>query len=174
VLEGGNIIRIKDFDFEDGKSPIRDKYLIVLYRLENISVIAPLTTSKDYLPDKYKSERCVKDDESKIHCYFIPAEIVIGSKGFFFPKNTYIHIISSNLKQRDISSLTGKYINTGLAELQDRLSDKEYSDLLYCIYKSSFIPKGIKRLLEPVIEDLEKGRGMVSEEMAEYKSTNNF
>lgn len=149
-----NILRIKQFDFEDGKSLPRDKYLLILFITGEDAILAPLTTSVDYVPDHYKTSRCIKDDLSCIHCYYIPKDLVIGERGFFFPKDTYIHIHPSNLKSRKVSNLKSRYQDTGVVELKDVLIPSEYCDLLYCIYKSHHVPRGVKMALEPVIESL--------------------
>jgi hypothetical protein len=158
VFSVRNILRIEKFDFEDGKSPLRDKYMLVLFVSGVDAIIAPLTTSVDQVPDHYKTMRCIKDDPSCIHCFFIPKTLVIGEKGFAFPKDTFIHIHPSNLKSRTVTNLKVRYVDTKTVELKDVLTLGEYSDLLYCIYKSRHVQRGIKRALEPVIESLEKQR----------------
>jgi hypothetical protein len=83
---------------------------------------------------------------------------VIGQKGFAFPKDTFIHVHPTNLKSRKVTNLKTRYVDTGTVELKDVLTDGEYSELLYCVYKSRHVQRGIKRALEPVIESLEKRR----------------
>jgi hypothetical protein len=151
-----NILRIQQFDFEDGKSQPRDKYLIILFVTGEDAILAPLTTSVDKVPDHYKKSRCIKDDPSCIHCYFIPKKLVIGEAGFFFPKDTFIHVHPTNIGSRKLSHLQTKYEVAGVVELKDILTVGEYSDLLYCVYKSKHVPRGVKRALELVIESLER------------------
>jgi hypothetical protein len=153
-----NILRIQKFDFEDGKSLPRDKFILILFTTGEDAILAPLTTSVDTVPDHHKSSRCIKDDPSCIHCYFIPKQLVIGERGFFFPKDTFIHVHPSNLKNRKVSNLKSRYEDTGVVELKDILTLGEYSDLLYCIYKSRHVPRGVRKALEPLIEALENER----------------
>lgn len=153
-----NILLIQKFDFERKGSEPKDKFLIILLQTGSDAIIAPLTTSQDYIPDHYKGKRCIKDDPSRIHCYYIPKSLIIGQKGFSFIKDTYVHIHASNLKKRSISDLKAKYQDTGAALLKDALTDGEYSDLLYCLYKSQYVPRGILRAIEPLIESLELAR----------------
>ena len=60
--------------------------------------------------------------------------------------------------KRRVSDLEAKYMENGAASLLDELTDVEYCDLLYCIYKSQFVPRGIRRAIEPVIEELSQRR----------------
>lgn len=131
--------------------------MVVLLQTFDDAIVAPLTTSKDYIPDKHKGPRCVIDEASRLHCYCIPKELPIGKKGFSFPKDTYIQV-QGNLMKRNVSDLEKKYLANGTASLLDELTDTEYCDLLYCIYKSRFVPRGVRRLIEPVIEALEQRR----------------
>ena len=150
-----NILLIQKFDFEKEDAEPKDKFLIVLFQVGEDAIIAPLTTSQDYLPDYYKNKRCVKDDPSCIHCYYIPKALVIGRNGFAFIKDTYIHINPANLKRRSVLDLKKRYEATGMASLKDALTDAEYCDFLYCVYKSKHVPRGIRSAMEPIIGQLE-------------------
>lgn len=149
-----NIVFIRKFDFEKGGTVPKDKFMVVLLQTSSDAIIAPLTTSKDYIPDNQKGPRCVIDDPSRLHCYCIPKELAIGKKGFFFPKDTYIQV-QGNLMKRSISDLTNKYLINGTASLLDELTDAEYCDLLCCICMSQFVPRGIRKEIKPVIAKLQ-------------------
>jgi hypothetical protein len=152
-----NIVLIKLFDFKKaGKDP-KDKFMIVILQTSSDAIVAPLTTSKDYIPDSHKGKRCVIDGPSRLHCYCIPKDLPVGKNGFSFRKDTYLQV-QGNLMKRSIAELTAKYLLTGAAQLMDELTDQEYCDLLYCIYKSEFVPRGIRRDMEPIIAELEKRR----------------
>lgn len=152
-----NIVLIKLFDFKKAGADPKDKFMIVILQTSSDAVVAPLTTSKDYIPDYHKGKRCVIDEPSRLHCYCIPKDLPIGKNGFSFRKDTYIQV-QGNLMKRNIAELTEKYLSNGAAKLMDALTDKEYSDLLYCIYKSQFVPRGIRQAMEPVITELEQRR----------------
>lgn len=152
-----NIILIKNFDFERKGVESKDKFMVVILQVNSNAIIAPLTTSQDYIPDEHKGQRCVIHLPSRLHCYCIPHSLKIGKNGFAFSKDTYIQV-QANLMKRSVSDLKAKYEMNGSAILKDQLTDNEYSDLLYCIYKSEFVPRGIRRSLEPIIEQLEKTR----------------
>lgn len=153
-----NIVLIRKFDFErDGAAP-KDKFMIIILKTSSDAIIAPLTTSRDYIPDNHKGKRCVFDEPSRLHCFCIPKEHPVGKRGFAFRKDTYLQV-QGNLTKRSISELTNKYLNDGSAQLMDELTDAEYCDLLYCVCKSQFVARGIRKQLEPVIEQLVQRMG---------------
>lgn len=152
-----NILLIEKFDFEREGAEPKDKFMIVLLQTASDAIIAPLTTSKDFIPDAYTGQRCVIDEPSRLHCYCIPGKLVIGKNGFSFSKDTYIQV-QGNLLKRSITELRQKYQETNTITLKDALTDTEYCDLLYCIYKSQFVPRGIRKAIEPIIVALEQKR----------------
>lgn len=152
-----SILLIKNFDFEREGAESKDKFMIVLLQTATDAIIAPLTTSKDFIPDAYNGMRCVIDKPSCLHCYRIPRNLPIGKNGFSFSKDTYIQV-QGNLTKRSISDLKRRYQDTNTISLLDELTDAEYCDLLYCIYKSKFVPRGIRDIIEPIIEALEQKR----------------
>ena len=148
-----NIIKIEDFDFErDGSTP-KPKYMIVILQTSTDAIIAPLTTSKDYIPEIHKSKRCVEDKQSMLSCYCIPGKLKVGNKGFAFPLDTYVQV-QGNLMKRSIAHLKEKYQSNEKAELLDELTASEYRRLLKCIYKSQFVPRWIREKIVPVLEEL--------------------
>lgn len=62
--------------------------------------------------------------------------------------------------KRTVSHLKDKYELTGSAKVVDQLTDNEYSNLLYCIYKSEFVPRGIRSAMVPIIERIEKAKSI--------------
>lgn len=152
-----NILLIKNFDFERDGSIAKDKFMIVILQTSEDAIVAPLTTSVDHIPETHKGKRCIHDEPSRLHCYCMPKALAVGKGGFAFRKDTYIQV-QGNLARRSIAHLTKKYQETGAASLLDELSDAEYCDLLYCIYKSQFVPRGIRKAMEPIIEELEQKR----------------
>lgn len=152
-----SILLIQNFDFEDGRSPSKDKFLFVLVQIDDDAIVAPLPSSQDFVPLAYdRGKRCIKDDPSCIHCYFIPKGLAIGVGGFAFHKDTFVYINNSTLKKRSVSALRTKYDSSIL--LNDILTDNEYCDLLYCVYKSQFVSRGVKKLIEPIIAAIEEKR----------------
>jgi len=158
VFSPPNILLIKNFDFQRPGSVSKDKFIIVLLQIGPDAVIAPLTTSQIKFNELYKTTRCIIDVANNVHWYYIPKSIIIGQNGFRFIKDTYVHIHPSNLKKRSLSDLMARYEKIGAVEVKDKLTDAEYSDFLYCAYKSKHIPFGVKRLIEPIIAQIEKAR----------------
>jgi hypothetical protein len=146
VFSPPNIVLIRKFDFQRTGAPPKDKYMLVLLQTSTDAIIAPLTTSQDYIPDNHKGARCVFDEPSRLHCYCIPKQLPVGKKGFSFPKDTYVQM-QGNLMKRSVSDLEERYLENGAASLLDELTNTEYCDLLYCIYKSQFVPRGIRRAI---------------------------
>ncbi|HMV07422.1 MAG TPA: hypothetical protein PKL56_11520 [Cyclobacteriaceae bacterium] len=150
-----NILKIDDFDFErEGTAP-KPKYMVVILKTSTDTIIAPLTTSQDYIPDNHKGKRCVEDVPSRLHCYCIPTKLKVGKKGFMFPLDTYIQV-QGNLMKRSISYLKTKYQAKDKVELLDELTTSEYKKLLQCIAKSQFVPRGIREAIAPVVKKLKR------------------
>ena len=47
-----------------------------------------------------------------------------------------------------------KPANQENTEVKDSMTDEEFSNLIYCIYKSKFIPRGIKKKIEATLNDI--------------------
>lgn len=62
MFSPSNIILIRKFDFEKKGTVPKDKYMLVLLQTSTDAIIAPLTTSQDYIPDNHKGVRYVFDD----------------------------------------------------------------------------------------------------------------
>ncbi|MCU0433597.1 MAG: hypothetical protein MUC87_09110 [Bacteroidia bacterium] len=148
------ILYIRNFDFGDEHAE-RNKYLIVLHKVDDTYILVSLTTSKDHIPERLiqTEKRCLREAENNIHSYIFPKEKVVGNNGFSFPRNTFIDINKSQVFQKELSHLAVKYIDSGLTEEKDSLNEEEYHNLLYCISKARHIPVGIKRQIESVLSE---------------------
>jgi len=151
MFSSGTILHISNYDFEDCKTQPKNKYLVVLHNDNNTIIIGTLTSSQDYVPDEHKKDGCVKVDEKCIHCFYFPANKLIGEKGYSFSKDTFVYI-ERNIFTREISYLKSKYGDKGSIAIEDKLTKANYKELLTCIHKSQFIPRGIKRMLEAAIK----------------------
>lgn len=88
VFAPGNLIRIRDFQFENGNT--RDKYLFVLLRNDGATyVISSLTTSQNKLNVSATRSGCYYDYRTSTYFHF-PAGEVLGDGNFSFDKETYI------------------------------------------------------------------------------------
>jgi hypothetical protein len=144
VFYPGNLLRIKNFQFEDGNT--RDKYLFVLFRNdEGIAyVISALTTSRNKLDVKATKIGCYFDQ--KISTYFhFPAGEVFGDGNFSFDKETYI-FFRSNVQRIELADLI-KYASStdpfAIAHITTLMSD-ELKKLLACVTNSAFVPQDLK------------------------------
>ena len=151
MFENGQIIHIENYEFDNGDIKNTGKFLIVILNQEGKTIIASLTSSQNYVPDNLKKTGCVNDKTKQISCYFFPKSINITANNFFFPKDTFIYF-HHNVFKKEINHLLKKYQNK-ITE-KGKLIDKQYQDLIYCIYKSQFTKRGIRRILEKHLEEI--------------------
>jgi hypothetical protein len=154
-FNAGTLVRIKDFQFEDGS--IRDKYLIVLFRNDEATfIIHTLTTSKNNLNLLSKQHGCNVQTHNNhaIPYFFFPENHVLDAvSGFYFDVDTYIFFLN-NITKVPIEAFK-RYDSDvfSLIELA-QLNTFELKRLLKCILKSSFVPNDIKTILTDFKESL--------------------
>jgi len=146
-----NILYILRYDFKNGE-PIKPRYLIVIDNDDTTSIIITVITSQDHIPDRLMKHGCIEEVESNIHCHVFLKDCVVGEKGFCFPLNSFIYISSSSVFPADSSKLREKYLDK--IEVKDCMSIFEFRSLIYCIYKSKFLPRGIKKKLESTLHNI--------------------
>lgn len=146
-----NIVYVLRYDFENGE-PIKPRYLIVIDNDDNSSLVLSVITSQNHVPDDLIKHGCVIEQESNIHCHVFLKENEIGEAGFKFPLDSFIYVSSSNIFNVDPEKLKLKYDDK--SEVKDCLTNEEFSELIYCIYKSKFIPRGIRRKIEATLHDI--------------------
>ncbi|MEY3241850.1 MAG: hypothetical protein RIR11_3289 [Bacteroidota bacterium] len=143
VFLPGNLIRIKDFQFEN--STTRDKYMFVLLKNDTVAyVISSLTTSQNKMNVTARKTGCYYDNRVSTYFHF-PANELIGSGDFYFDKDTFI-FFRENVRKIDIADLL-KY-----ADPQDpfaiatigTLTTEGLKSLLVCVLNSTFTPVGMK------------------------------
>ena len=149
TFKAGSIIRIQDYEFEDGST--RDKYLVVLFRNETqVFIINSLVTSKNKLNLSSLLHGCnvAEHNGLKIPYFFFPENKVLDSDtGFFFDVNSFV-FFRTNVFQSTIADLRRKYaVSTfGIIELGN-IGISELKRLLKCLLKSPFVARDIKTLL---------------------------
>jgi len=146
-----NIIHIVNYDFGNGQ-PIKNRYFVILDKDEDSSIVLSVITSQDHIPDALLKHGCIQEQANNIHCYSFTKGKVVGENGFSFGKNSFIYINASSVFNAASAKLTAIYNNA--VEAKDVMLTKEYEDLVYCIYKSKFLPRGIKRKLEATLEQI--------------------
>ncbi len=155
MFNSGNIIHIEKYIFPDGVVKNTGKFLVVLYNNKNISIIATLTTTKDSIPEKFKQEGCIYKPDINFHCYYIPKNKEICKNKYSFKKDTFIYINPKLVFEKQLNYYDNTY-NIKDIEIVGNLNKNEYEDLVYCIYKSKFTVKKIKRILkENVLDKIE-------------------
>lgn len=146
VFAPGNLVRIKDFQFEDGST--RDKYLFVLLRNDGGAyVISSLTTSQNKMNVSTTGSGCYYDIRTSTYYHFAAGE-VIGNGNFSFDKETYI-FFRENIRKIEVADLMN-YANTvdPFAVTQiTTLKNEELKKLLQCVVSSTFTPLGVKEEL---------------------------
>lgn len=147
----GNLIRIKNFQFEDGNT--RDKYLFVLLRNKDSAyIISSLTTSQNKLNVSASGSGCYFDQRTSTYYHF-PAGEILGDGDFFFDKETYI-FFKENVRKIDIVDLV-RYINPAdpfaVAKITT-LKNEELKKLLQCVVSSIFTPEELKMELTAFID----------------------
>ena len=151
MFSSGNLLLIRNFELKSGVT--KDKFLIILAEINSSTkIVASFTTSKAYINPQDIKPGCIKTASK--HCYHFPKNRVISENGFYFIKDTYVFLFD-NVKEFDIQLLQTKYPHNQI-DVMCQLSDTEYCDLLYCAYQGKFVPRKIKRVIEPIIENLVK------------------
>lgn len=144
----GTIIRIKDYQFEDGSQ--RDKYLIVLYsNTTEAFIIHSLTTSKNNfnLPGNQHGCNVMERNGYKIPYFFFPENVVLDTVSqFFFDVPTYVFFRTNVIKSSIQTLLDYDTSPFGVVELAI-LSNAELKRLLKCLLKSTFVDNSLHALL---------------------------
>lgn len=143
VFAPGNLVRIKDFQFEDGNT--RDKYLFVLLRNDSSAyVISSLTTSQNKFKVSATGSGCYFDLRTSTYFHF-PAGAIIGDGNFSFDKETYI-FFRENVRKLEVATLTNYASTTdpwAVAAITT-LKNEELKKLLQCVVSSTFTPEDLK------------------------------
>lgn len=143
VFLPGNLVRIKDFQFEDGSS--RDKYLFVLLRDGAVAyIITSLATSQNKLNVAATKSGCYYDRRVSTYYHF-PAGEVIGTGDFYFDKETYI-FFRDNVRKIPVTELSqyGSPTDPFAIAHVATLSNEDLKKLLQCIVTSTFTPEDLK------------------------------
>lgn len=133
TLSPGNILRIPDFDFENG-AEVRDKYLIVIEtNKEKALFLRVLTTSKVKVPADKIMHGCRNEPENGLHYFMFEKDRCIGSlnkQDFSFLLHTFI-LFRNNIKEVETGPFIRKYEQT--AELVCEMEEEEFLRLKKCI-----------------------------------------
>ena len=153
MLSPKNII----YGFCKETNPPKKKYLISLFRNDDLHVVACFTTSKARYGTA--SGRSVhganRNEKNEIVSYVFKANTEIGdipgeTEKFSFPKETTIRFDYA-FKERSQDEILGWFNNP---EVVGVLSNKEYENLLYAMIKSDDVPKKYQILFDNILTEL--------------------
>lgn len=153
VFQPGNLIRIKNFEFEDRST--RDKYMFVLLRNETEAyVISTLTTSQNKWNLSATKRGCYH--RTGIFTYFhFPANETLDMGGFFFDTSTYI-LFRDNIRKISLAELLNYFHpNDPLSVIRlATLENQALRQLLDCVLSSPFVPNNLKAELNAFRDSL--------------------
>ena len=137
ALQPGHVLRIPDFDFENG-SDLRDKYLIVIEVSENHALfLRVLTTSQLKVPEEKIMHGCRNEVENGLHYFMFEKERFVGefeAKEFAFPKHTFV-LFRNNIKDVNTQPFIAKYKDTAVHVCT--LLPMEFNRLKKCIRQNA-------------------------------------
>lgn len=141
------IIYFNEFYFKNGNTA-KPKYLIILGRLEDKTIIASLPTRTNNSPSLVdKKHGCVNLDERCFNCYIFEPGRTICENNFSFELPTFIY--GNQVEDYELEILEAVYKIPGVDyEVKGSLNDSEFQAVLECILKSSSTKRKIKKLLQ--------------------------
>ena len=153
VLSPGHILRIPDFDFDNG-AETRDKYLIVIDTNDDKALfLRVLTTSKVKVPANKIMHGCRNEPENGLHYFMFEKDRYIGSlntQDFSFLLHTFI-LFRNNIKEVETVPFIQKYEQT--VELVCEMHDTEFLRLKKCIKQNGrMADRSAKRSFPDVFE----------------------
>ena len=149
MLKGKNII----YGFCKYTNPPKNKYLISLYRSEELNIIAVFPTSQRRAGVADPKHGC-NIREGQIVSYVFDAGHPIGKKqgsdeDFSFPLQTTIPF-DYCFREGEQDVLLKTFENPQVVGV---LSDKEYIDLIYAFYTSPLTPLKYKPIFDKILQE---------------------
>lgn len=148
MFDRGNILYIENYQLSSNK--LKNKYLLVLENLDNEAIIISLPTSQQYLDQVNIKKGAIEQGQTK--GYHFPKNDIVGKNGFSFDLDTYV-LFRSNVFKESIDVLLSKYPSNDIT-IKDTLTDKEYRDLIYAMYKSGTLRPNIEDLFETILDSI--------------------
>lgn len=147
MLKAKNII----YGYCTYTTPQKPKYLISLYRSEELNIIAVFPTSKRRAGVAVAQHGCNRKNNVPVS-YVFEAHTPIGKKymsdeDFCFPLQTTIpfdYCFREDTQDRILQS----FVNPSVVGI---LSDKEYVDLLYALLYSPHTPQRYKEIFDQIL-----------------------
>lgn len=146
MFRTGNIVYGKN---EKAK---KRKYLISIYCSETLSLLAVLPTSQVRCGVENPKHGIIKNDKGDVLSYYYEAKHRIGKapngSDVFFPLNTTV-VFDYAILDSTYEDMKNQY-NEG-ANLLGSLSEEEYYNLVYAMYKSPKTKNKYKELLNEIL-----------------------
>jgi hypothetical protein len=145
LFEIGTILYLSPFYFKNGNTA-KNKYFIVLKKIDEKTIIASLPTRKNILPSFIAHHGCSHDAESCINCYAFEPNRCICENGFAFPIQTFVY--GNEVEDYNADNLKFNHKVEGVDyEILGKLNIQEYNDLLECLKQSTSMRRGVKKFL---------------------------
>lgn len=149
MLSEKNII----YGFCNATNPQKKKYLISLHRNQDINIIACFTTSKSRTGSYFGKEHgVIKDSKGFNISYCFKKEKVVEKKPtgeeFSFPRDTVV-VFDYGFQEGEQNDILDKFEDP---EITCTLTDEEYYELIYVMYKSPYIRKDYVSIFEKKLE----------------------
>lgn len=149
MLKAKNII----YGFCTYTNPNKPKYLISLYRREELNIVAVFPTSRPRAGVAVAKHGCNKRDNVPVS-YVFEAHTPIGKKyqseeDFSFPLQTTIpfdYCFREDTQEKILQS----FVDPSVVGV---LSDKEYIDLVYALLHSPYTPKQYKDIFDGILRE---------------------
>lgn len=145
MFNTGYVLYCKDFQFNNEDVP-KDKYFIVLKRVEDKIILGSLPTRKNKIPAFVNIDHgCINKDDRCFNCYLFQAKKSICDNGFCFDLPTFVY--GDEIETYQVSIVESNYIQGQTYSVQGVLYEVEYKNLIDCILKSSSVKKRIQKAL---------------------------
>lgn len=156
MLSPRNVI----YGFCKTTNPPKYKYLISLYRSDELNVVACFTTSQERagVPLEEIKHGAIKNKEDEIISYVFLASTEVGGSPngtkFKFPKQTVVRF-DYCFKESEQDKLLDGFVSPCVV---CRLHESEYKNLIYAMYKSDDTPEKYKPYFCEILTQLGQNR----------------
>ena len=137
-------------------NPPKPKYMISLYRSEDLNIVACFTTSQKRagVPSDRINHGKITNEKKEVLSYVFFPDVSVGKtptgEKFYFPVQTVIRF-DYCFKEDEQSELLSSFVDPKVVCILD---DKEYEDLIYAMYQSDDTPLIYKSYFEKILFEL--------------------
>lgn len=152
MLIEGNLIYFKTFYFPNGKSAPKSKYLIVLKKDKDLTVLASLPTRVDNVPSERDLDNgCIEFNRAEhgfeMSCFRISPDDDFLEGEVENPFHTNTHLYGAQVR-----AYTNEYFDLYPYadidyEIVGRIKDDYYSKIIDCFKNSKAVRRGYRRIL---------------------------